>query len=96
MEKGKFLRVKRNGFEADGIYTKGLPYPLGIQDIPALINEKRSVYSSIGNGEFMHLGREDSIYLREWALTAPAGSEISFIDSHDASTWKIEMETANW
>lgn len=97
MSKGMFLRFKRNGKFADSIYTRALPYPLGIQDIPALVNEKRSVYSSIGNGEFMRLRHEDLIYLREFIMTeARPGRSINFIDFHDAANWEIEVEEAHW
>lgn len=96
MSKGLFLRIRRNGKFADGIYTRALPYPLGIQDLPALVNEKRSVYNSVPNGEFMHLGHEDKIFFRDWVLNARPGQGINFIDAHDASNWHIEMEEANW
>lgn len=96
MDNGRFIRIFRNGKFADGIYTRGLPYPLGVVDIPAIINGYRSCYSSIGREEHIHLNDADRLYLRNWVLEAGEGGEISLIDSHDAAQWRFVMERANY
>lgn len=96
MDKGLFIRINRNGKFADGIYTRGLPYPLGVVDIPAIVNEKRTCYASIPHGVFLHLGPEDARYLRDAVLDGREGRSVVLVDSHDAATWTFDFEKANW
>lgn len=96
MDETLYLSIKRNGLHALGIHLMHLPKPLGIVDLPAIINHGRSEWSSIPKDATIHLTDEDATRLRKFVFDAKVDDIECIIDAHDGARWLFETERSGW